>query len=92
LQAPPADEPPPAAAHAHAEALGIPGLHLLHEFVSEAEEAALLAHVDRDGATWQLLAKRRVQHEGYAFDYAARAGALCVLCAVCRCAVACAVR
>jgi alkylated DNA repair protein alkB family protein 8 len=84
-QAPPAEEPPPAAAHARAEALRIPGLHLLHEFVSEAEEAALLAHVDRPDATWQLLAKRRVQHEGFAFDYAARTAVPCA----CLCMRAC---
>jgi hypothetical protein len=50
-----------------AEECGIPGLTLLHEFISAGEEAALLALVD--GQPWQLLAKRRVQHYGHAFQY-----------------------
>jgi len=46
---------------------GVPGLVLLPGFVSEQEEAALLALVD--SRPWQALAKRRVQHYGYTFHY-----------------------
>ncbi len=60
---------PPAVATT-AEQLHIPGLQLLQDFVSPAEEAALLAGVDSQ--PWVALAKRRVQHYGYAFDYAKR--------------------
>ena len=58
----------------HAEGTGIPGLALLPEFVTEAEERDLLAAID--GHAWVALAKRRVQHYGYAFDYATRSVAV----------------
>ncbi len=83
-QAPPAPAEEPCCAHADAETLGIPGLYLIKDFVSEAEEAELLAHVDRAGAPWQRLAKRRVQHEGHAFSYEARRRAMAMLCCVAR--------
>ncbi|PKI76503.1 hypothetical protein CRG98_003054 [Punica granatum] len=47
--------------------LNIPGLHLVHDFVSAEEERELLAAVD--GRPWNGLAKRRVQHYGYEFCY-----------------------
>uniref|UniRef100_A0A453CTY8 RRM domain-containing protein n=1 Tax=Aegilops tauschii subsp. strangulata TaxID=200361 RepID=A0A453CTY8_AEGTS len=47
--------------------LGIPGIHLVQEFVSAAEEQELLAAVD--SRPWKRLAKRRVQHYGYEFLY-----------------------
>ncbi|CAA0812022.1 RNA-binding (RRM/RBD/RNP motifs) family protein [Striga hermonthica] len=47
--------------------LDIPGLHLVHDFVTDKEEQELLAAVDV--RPWQHLAKRRVQHYGYAFCY-----------------------
>jgi hypothetical protein len=50
-----------------AEACGVPGLSLLLDFVSLSEEAELLAAVQC--GQWELLAKRRVQHYGYPFDY-----------------------
>ena len=46
----------------------VPGLRLIVDFVSEAEEAAMLA--DIDSRPWIALAHRRVQHYGFAFDYA----------------------
>ena len=50
-----------------AEAVGIPGLRLLHEFITEQEEQQLLAALDQQ--PWRSLAKRRVQHYGYEFAY-----------------------
>ncbi|GFP81547.1 alkylated DNA repair protein alkb homolog 8 [Phtheirospermum japonicum] len=50
--------------------LDIPGLYLLHDFVTAKEEQELLAAVDN--SPWHHLAKRRVQHYGYAFCYAIR--------------------
>jgi hypothetical protein len=47
--------------------LGVPGLQLLHDFVGEQEEQELLQALDRQ--SWHSLAKRRVQHYGYRFDY-----------------------
>ncbi|KAL3688151.1 hypothetical protein R1sor_014460 [Riccia sorocarpa] len=49
---------------------GIPGLVLYPDFVSEVEEQRLLASVDQ--LSWQVLAKRRVQHYGYEFLYKLR--------------------
>jgi hypothetical protein len=49
---------------------GIPGLQLFPDFVSAAQEAALVAHIDSQ--PWQALAKRRVQHYGYVFAYEQR--------------------
>jgi hypothetical protein len=54
-----------------AEELGIPGLRLLLDFVSEQEERELLAALERQ--PWHSLAKRRVQHYGFKFDYTVRA-------------------
>jgi alkylated DNA repair dioxygenase AlkB len=48
----------------------IPGLTYLRDFVSEADEKALLADVD--GRPWLSDLKRRVQHYGYKYDYKAR--------------------
>jgi len=75
-QAEPDAEPEPVAAHRDAAALGIDGLWLLLNFVDELEERALLAHVDADETRWQHLARRRVLHEGFRFDYAVRRAAL----------------
>ncbi|XP_057799092.1 alkylated DNA repair protein ALKBH8 homolog [Salvia miltiorrhiza] len=47
--------------------LDIPGLHLMHDFVTPQEEQELLAAVD--DRPWHRLAKRRVQHYGYEFCY-----------------------
>lgn len=50
--------------------LNIPGIYLLHDFVTAKEEKALLAAVD--DRPWKNLAKRRVQHYGYEFCYDTR--------------------
>ncbi|XP_071705507.1 alkylated DNA repair protein ALKBH8 homolog [Rutidosis leptorrhynchoides] len=50
-----------------ASELNIPGIYLIHDFVSVQEEQQLLAAVD--SRTWHSLAKRRVQHYGYEFRY-----------------------
>jgi alkylated DNA repair dioxygenase AlkB len=49
----------------------VPGLQLIKDFVSEEDEAALIAAID--GTVWHTsLRNRRVQHHGYAFDYSTR--------------------
>jgi alkylated DNA repair protein alkB family protein 8 len=53
--------------HTSAHATGIPGLQLLHDFITSDQEQALLAAVD--AGPWQALAKRRVQHYGFDFKY-----------------------
>ncbi|WCJ28991.1 hypothetical protein M5689_010657 [Euphorbia peplus] len=53
-----------------ASELNIPGLYLLHEFVTGKEEQELLAAVDE--LPWKNLSKRRVQHYGYEFRYETR--------------------
>ncbi|CAN0880218.1 Alkylated DNA repair protein ALKBH8 homolog [Linum grandiflorum] len=53
-----------------ASEVNIPGLYLLHDFVSVEEEQELLAAVD--GRPWNNLSKRRVQHYGYEFCYDTR--------------------
>jgi len=50
-----------------ASELGIPGIYMVEEFVTAAEEQELLAAVD--SRRWKSLAKRRVQHYGYEFLY-----------------------
>ncbi|KAJ9707667.1 hypothetical protein PVL29_002624 [Vitis rotundifolia] len=50
--------------------LNIPGIYLLHDFVSAKEEEELLAAVDK--MSWKSLSKRRVQHYGYEFCYETR--------------------
>lgn len=52
------------------EEAGVPGLHILPEFITEQEEQALVAHIDQQ--PWQQLSKRRVQHYGYKFEYTQR--------------------
>lgn len=53
-----------------ASELNIPGVYLMHDFLSAKEEEELLAAVD--ARPWQSLAKRRVQHYGYEFCYETR--------------------
>ncbi|KAL1830558.1 hypothetical protein ACET3Z_000209 [Daucus carota] len=48
----------------------IPGLCLIHDFITIEEEKELLAAVD--SRPWKSLAKRRVQHYGYEFCYETR--------------------
>ena len=59
------------AAVRESSALGVPGCTLVKDFVTPDEEAEILAVTDRD-PRWQRLAKRRVIHYGYAFDYGTR--------------------
>uniref|UniRef100_A0A3N7ENI7 RRM domain-containing protein n=1 Tax=Populus trichocarpa TaxID=3694 RepID=A0A3N7ENI7_POPTR len=47
--------------------VNIPGLYLVHDFLSPQEEKELLAAVDE--RPWIGLSKRRVQHYGYEFCY-----------------------
>uniref|UniRef100_A0A0A9DCU6 RRM domain-containing protein n=1 Tax=Arundo donax TaxID=35708 RepID=A0A0A9DCU6_ARUDO len=47
--------------------LGVPGIYMVEEFVTDVEEQELLAAVD--SRPWKSLAKRRVQHYGYEFLY-----------------------
>ncbi|KAG6475085.1 hypothetical protein ZIOFF_064303 [Zingiber officinale] len=47
--------------------LDIPGIYLVHDFITLEEEQELLAEVD--SRKWINLAKRRVQHYGYEFLY-----------------------
>jgi hypothetical protein len=50
-----------------AASCNIPGLGLIADFVSVEEELQLLAAVQ--AGPWDHLAKRRVQHYGFPFDY-----------------------
>ncbi|XP_030540217.1 alkylated DNA repair protein ALKBH8 homolog [Rhodamnia argentea] len=56
--------------HTYASELKIPGLYLLHDFISLGEEKELLGAVD--DRPWNSLVKRRVQHYGYEFRYDTR--------------------
>jgi alkylated DNA repair dioxygenase AlkB len=49
----------------------VPGLVLLRDWVTPADEGALLASID--AAPWRGDLKRRVQHYGFRYDYKARA-------------------
>ncbi|XP_057762678.1 alkylated DNA repair protein ALKBH8 homolog isoform X3 [Arachis stenosperma] len=51
----------------NASELSIPGLYLVHNFISAKEEEELLQAVD--SRPWNSLSKRRVQHYGYEFRY-----------------------
>ena len=48
----------------------VPGMDLLPEFVSEAEEEAIVSDVDH--ADWSNELQRRVQHYGWRYDYQSR--------------------
>lgn len=50
--------------------LAIPGIYLVHDFITSQEEQELLAAVDC--RPWKNLSKRRVQHYGYEFLYETR--------------------
>ncbi|XP_057448873.1 alkylated DNA repair protein ALKBH8 homolog isoform X2 [Lotus japonicus] len=50
--------------------LNIPGVYLVHDFITAQEEEELLQAVDC--RPWNSLAKRRVQHYGYEFRYDTR--------------------
>ncbi len=48
----------------------VPGLTVLPEFVSEKEEASIVAEIDQ--GEWSDELQRRVQHYGWRYDYATR--------------------
>ncbi len=50
--------------------LDVPGLSLLPDFITEAEERELLSVIDQQ--PWLADLQRRVQHYGYRYDYTAR--------------------
>ena len=50
----------------------VPGLTLIPEFITPYEEREILSIVDSWNTKWQRLAKRRVAHFGYDFDYGLR--------------------
>lgn len=52
-------------------ALGVPGATLVTDFITREEEEEMLESTAAD-SRWQRLAKRRVIHYGYAFDYGTR--------------------
>jgi alkylated DNA repair protein alkB family protein 8 len=52
--------------------LGVKGATLLRNFITPEEELEILKYIDRPSVKWQTLAKRRVAHFGYAFDYGTR--------------------
>ena len=54
-----------------AEELGVSGLLLFKDFITEEEERRLLEDLDENGE-WKHLARRRVKHFGYEFDYSIR--------------------
>jgi alkylated DNA repair protein alkB family protein 8 len=62
--------PPPLEVNFSGQEVGIPGLVYVPEYVSEEVERELLAEVD--GGNWHRLAKRRVQHYGFEFQYKSR--------------------
>jgi alkylated DNA repair dioxygenase AlkB len=49
----------------------VPGLVLLRDWITLADEGALLASID--ASPWRDDLKRRVQHHGFRYDYKARA-------------------
>ena len=53
-----------------AEEMVVPGLRYVPDFLSENEEAELVATIDR--GVWGSELKRRVQHHGWRYDYKAR--------------------
>ncbi|MEX3964848.1 alpha-ketoglutarate-dependent dioxygenase AlkB [Paraburkholderia sp. EG286B] len=47
-----------------------PGLSMIQDFISQAEEQSLLEQIDR--SSWLTVLARRVQHYGWKYDYKAR--------------------
>ena len=45
----------------------VPGLHILYDFITEAEEMDIMTQVD--AGVWEVLNARRVMHFGYKFHY-----------------------
>lgn len=44
-----------------------PGLQIIHDFITPAEEATLMTEIDR--MSWSDILKRRTQHYGYDYGY-----------------------
>ena len=67
--------PGPPASEGHVEphrpADAVPGLKLIADFLSEAEEAQIVSEID-DRADWSTGLQRRVQHYGWRYDYKSR--------------------
>ncbi|KAK9867667.1 hypothetical protein WJX84_002914 [Apatococcus fuscideae] len=64
------DPKPAYGAYIRAEDCGVPGLSLIEDFVDPTEEEEILREVG--AGDWELLARRRVRHFGYKFEYEAR--------------------
>ena len=62
--------PNPPKAYSHHHVHEIPGLMYKSEFITEGEEAKLLACIDE--AEWSTELQRRVQHYGWRYDYKQR--------------------
>ena len=60
----------PAASDSRVEETGVPGLRYVKDFLTEEEEAELVATIDR--GEWSSELRRRVQHHGWRYDYEAR--------------------
>lgn len=52
------------------DAYGVPGLVYIPNFITPAEEAALIEAID--AGTWDTSLKRRVQHFGLRYDYTSK--------------------
>lgn len=50
--------------------LGVKGLILVDDFVTEAEETQLLEHINQE--SWNTSLSRRTQHYGYIYDYTSK--------------------
>lgn len=64
-QKPPQPEPAAPDAVTTSEAAAIPSLLLIRDYITPAEEAALVAAIDAADGDWVALSRRRVQHYGY---------------------------
>jgi alkylated DNA repair dioxygenase AlkB len=53
----------------------IPGLTLIENFITKAQERELITQIYREEAPWNLSLKRRTQHYGYEYQYS-RGGTL----------------
>lgn len=49
----------------------VPGLHDLRDYLTSTEQAYFLRVIDQQ--PWLAALKRRVQHDGYRYDYPRRA-------------------
>ena len=64
---------PPEAEHdvdAPERSICVPGLRLIHDFITEAEETEVIKEIDQ--SVWSDELQRRVQHYGWRYDYRSR--------------------